>query len=242
MCVKNARVGGGKFTYEDLFYQRFEFGKHRGEIHGFPHQIGSWCKKIKYENGAVDIRRLFLQKISDREKQGENFGIPNDKRGLVQQSFERSNDLFTNRSSRERESIVQYLGIALDEPIRIARHEGKKGIVLPLVKAGWTESMCREWCEKNDLLSPIYTTATRGGCWFCHNQGVDQLRLLRKNYPEYWKLLLKWDNDSPVTFKADGHTVHDYDRRFQLEDELLIPTDRPFRWSMLEEDLQIRLI
>lgn len=102
--------------------------------------------------------------------------------------------------------------------------------------------MCREWCEKNDLLSPIYTTATRGGCWFCHNQSVDQLRLLRKNYPEYWKLLLKWDNDSPVTFKADGHTVHDYDRRFQLEDELLIPTDRPFRWSMLEEDLQIRLM
>ena len=59
---------------------------------------------------------------------------------------------------------------------------------------------------------------------------------------EYWSLLLKWDNDSPVTFKADGHTVHDYDRRFQLEDELLIPIDRPFRWSMLEEDLQIRLM
>ena len=102
--------------------------------------------------------------------------------------------------------------------------------------------MCRKWCEDNDLLSPIYTTATRGGCWFCHNQGVDQLRLLRKNYPEYWSLLLKWDNDSPVTFKADGHTVHDYDRRFQLEDELLIPIDRPFRWSMLEEDLQMRLM
>ena len=28
-----------------------------------------------------------------------------------------------------------------------------------------------------------------------------------KNYPDLWALLLKWDLDSPTTFKADGHTV-----------------------------------
>lgn len=94
---------------------------------------------------------------------------------------------------------------------------------------------CRQWCEENDLLSPIYTTATRGGCWFCHNQGVEQLRLLRKNYPELWTLMLKWDNDSPVTFHADGHTVHDFDRRFALEEMGLVPQTRKFRWSMLSD-------
>lgn len=95
--------------------------------------------------------------------------------------------------------------------------------------------MCREWCEKNDLLSPIYTTATRGGCWFCHNQSVNQLRLLRQNYPEYWALMLKWDKDSPVTFHADGHTVHDFDRRFKLEELKIVPTDRKFRWDMCNQ-------
>lgn len=95
--------------------------------------------------------------------------------------------------------------------------------------------MCREWCEANDLLSPIYTTATRGGCWFCHNQGIDQLRILRHEYPEYWSLMLKWDSDSPVTFHPDGHTVHDFERRFQLEDcGILIAGDRKFRWKQLE--------
>lgn len=124
----------------------------------------------------------------------------------------------------------------MDEPKRIERHIEKPGVKLPLVEAGWTEAMCREWCEKNGLLAPIYTTATRGGCWFCHNQGVGQLRLLRKQYPEYWALLLKWDADSTVSFHPDGHTVHDFDRRFQMEDEgLLIPGDRRFRWSMLDE-------
>lgn len=127
---------------------------------------------------------------------------------------------------------IQYIGIAADEPNRFHNLSDTKRS--PLVEAGWTEAMCRDWCVENDLLSPIYTTATRGGCWFCHNQGVDQLRLLRKNYPEHWELMLKWDLDSPVTFKPDGHTVHDFDKRFALEDAELIPTDRQFRWEWLD--------
>lgn len=127
---------------------------------------------------------------------------------------------------------VQYVGIACDEPGRFHVFNDKKKS--PLVEAGWDEAYCRQWCESNDLLSPIYTTATRGGCWFCHNQGVDQLRLLRKHYPDLWALMLKWDKDSPVTFKADGHTVHDFDARFALEDEGFIYAEDRFLWSMLE--------
>jgi hypothetical protein len=129
---------------------------------------------------------------------------------------------------------VQYLGIAADEPERIERHKDKPGIVLPLVDIGWDEAYCRQWCEENDLLSPIYTNTARGGCWFCHNQGIDQLRLLRKEHPELWELLLKWDWDSPVTFHPDGRTVHDFDLRFYAEDLGLVPTDRRFRWKMLD--------
>ena len=136
-------------------------------------------------------------------------------------------------------SGVYYIGIATDEPNRFHNLSDIKKS--PLVEAGWTEADCRRWCEDNGLLSPIYTTATRGGCWFCHNQGVGQLRLLRKNYPELWALMLKWDKDSPVTFHADGHTVHDFDRRFAAEDEgLIYPDDKVFRWSMLEDELNYR--
>ncbi len=137
------------------------------------------------------------------------------------------------------EGAISYIGIAADEPRRFHNLTDTKKS--PLVEVGWTEADCRQWCEKNDLLSPIYTTATRGGCWFCHNQGVGQLRLLRRNCPEYWALMLKWDKDSPLTFHADGHTVHDFERRFQLEDQGLIsPDDRIFRWSMLDEELNYR--
>lgn len=47
--------------------------------------------------------------------------------------------------------------------------------------------------------------------------------------------MLKWDKDSPVCFHSDGHTVHNFDRRFQLEDEGKVPCDRKFRWKMIED-------
>lgn len=145
-----------------------------------------------------------------------------------------------NILKKVQKSSFVYIGIAVDEPNRF--HNLNETIKSPLVEASWSEKMCYEWCDNNDLLSPIYTTATRGGCWFCHNQSVNQLRLLRKNYPEYWALMLKWDKDSPFTFHADGHTVHDFERRFQAEDDGFISADdKLFRWSMLEEELNYRL-
>lgn len=127
---------------------------------------------------------------------------------------------------------IQYIGIAADEPGRFGSlTEMKKS---PLVEAGWDESYCRQWCEENGLLSPIYTAATRGGCWFCHNQSTKQLRLLRRNYPELWAIMLKWDQDSPVSFHADGHTVQDYEERFRLEDQGYISADDRWRWSFLD--------
>ena len=128
---------------------------------------------------------------------------------------------------------IQYIGIATDEPNRFHNLSDTKKS--PLVEAGWTEADCRQWCEKNGLLSPIYTTEPRGGCWFCHNQCVAQLRRLRKNYPEYWALMLKWDNDSPVTFHTDGHTVHDFEERFALEDAGIVSPDEPWKWNYLRE-------
>lgn len=138
---------------------------------------------------------------------------------------------------RIQKGAITYIGIAADEPSRFhTLSETKRS---PLVEYDWTEAMCREWCKANDLLSPIYTTALRGGCWFCHNQGINQLRKLRKNYPELWALLLKWDKDSPVTFKADGHTVRDFEKRFAMESKAKVPIGRTFKWNLLEDKKMI---
>lgn len=134
---------------------------------------------------------------------------------------------------RKDRNIIEYLGIAADEPKRFGQLNERKRA--PLVEFGIDEGLCGLYCQYADMLSPTYETSCRDGCWFCHNQGVNQLRLLRRNYPDLWALLMKWDLDSPVTFKADGHTVHDFDRRFAMEEKRLIPTDRTFRWIMLDK-------
>lgn len=133
----------------------------------------------------------------------------------------------------KKNTVIQYVGIAIDEPERLARLDGTTKMS-PLAAAGWTEADAKRWCIDNDLLSPIYESTHRGGCWFCHNQTIQQLRDLRHNYPDLWQILLKWDLDSPTTFHADGHTVHDFERRFAAEDAGLVPADRKFRWKMLD--------
>lgn len=233
-----AMKDGEKVTYESIFYREIKPKRERERMRtmrGFPGHNWPWC-----------VDRLKTN-ILDK-----NIRVPDRQRAVVQLSTQNatttagqsvSDEGIGARGSRPAfssgprtrggKNIVQYIGIAADEPNRFHNLTDTKRS--PLVEAGWDEVYCRKWCEDNDLLSPIYTTATRGGCWFCHNQGIGQLRLLRKNYPEYWQMMLKWDKDSPVTFKSDGRTVHDFDERFQLEDEGFILPDEKFRWSMLED-------
>lgn len=46
--------------------------------------------------------------------------------------------------------------------------------------------------------------------------------------------MLKWDADSPVPFHPDGHTVHDFDERFRLEDEGLVSASDRWSWNNLK--------
>ena len=231
-----------KLSYERQFYTlRFNKKLNAECIYGFPMVRGAWCNSRLKMQPLNSLRKANLRENvlpHTAEKRPVKTGTHKRVSGNVQCEMvcETEKQVFSASSLVQGAdtNIVQYLGIAADEPERIERHT-RPGIILPLVEIGWDEAYCRQWCEENDLLSPIYTDSARGGCWFCHNQSVDQLRLLRKNYPELWKILLKWDTDSPVSFKPDGHTVHDYNLRFLYEESDIVPTDRKFRWKMLEE-------
>lgn len=219
-----AMKDGEKVTYEKMFYYvpvrktkvggRWKHGKEA--INGFP---SLWCK--------------WCQSSLKRSVKTPPFPHSSEAGAKTQGKFSKS------PTARGGKNIVEYLGIAANEPKRFSQLNDRKRA--PLVEFGIDEALCGLYCQYEGILSPSYEISCRDGCWFCHNQGVNALRQLRKNYPELWALLLKWDMDSPVSFKLDGHTVHDYDRRFQLEDErLLIPNDRKFRWDMLDGNLQMQ--
>ncbi len=79
----------------------------------------------------------------------------------------------------------------------------------------------------NRLLELLYT-------WLCsigYQMSDDERMMMDGMHPLFEG---NGDKDSITTFHPDGHTVHDFDYRFQCEDEGLLPTDRAFRWSMLD--------
>lgn len=191
---------------------------------------------VEHVNSGVTYEDVFhYTVISEKSKhKGRIYGFP-----MIRGAWCNSR-LKVAALNKIDKNAISYVGIAYDEPKRFKTLSKTKKS--PLVEAEWTEKMCYNWCVENDLLSPIYTTSARGGCWFCHNQSVEQLRLLRHNYPEYWNLLLKWDSISPVSFKPD-HTLHEYEKRFQFEDNgYILPNDTRFRWRSLYDDIQLPLI
>lgn len=238
-----ATRNGEKLTYEKLFYhvpKRKTKNCGGGAVQqqsilGFPTLWGPWCQSDLKRDVKTPARKASLYKKGAGAKSSKwdisGFPVSVTKKGVWCQKLKtRFLDGPTPRGGR---NIVEYLGIAADESKRFGQLSERKRA--PLVEFGIEEGLCGLYCQYEGILAPSYETSCRDGCWMCHNQGVNQLRQLRKNYPDLWALLLKWDADSPVNFKPDGHTVKDYDERFQLEDEGLIDPEKRFLWSMLED-------
>lgn len=118
----------------------------------------------------------------------------------------------------KRFDVIQYTGIAADEQYRLKRKNNEEHIH-PLVTWGWTEQMCLEYCySKGYDWEGLYKLFDRVSCWCCPLQSLDNLRTLRKNFPELWEELRQMDKRTWRNFRAD-YTVEQLEKRFVLEDE-----------------------
>lgn len=75
-----------------------------------------------------------------------------------------------------------YVGIAADEPERLARLKGND--ISLLAKYGITQAAAREIDEKYGLLSPIYQFTKRNGCWFCPSQRLCETEHIYEQHRE----------------------------------------------------------
>ncbi len=169
---------------------------------------------VEHIHSNITYEEKFYTKITNKARKKENvgriYGFP-----MLLGPWCNSELKVKELKKIAKKDVIQYIGIASDEPNRFHNLTERK--ISPLVLHGITELECMEICKNLDLVSPIYTFSTRGGCWFCHNQNLNQLKFLRKQYPELWNLLLKWDSDSPVKFRPN-YSVHELDERFAQED------------------------
>lgn len=124
-----------------------------------------------------------------------------------------------NRHYKSYGDHIRYLGLAADETKRLARlHPNCRA---PLAADwGMTEQDCIAFLKERNMMNPLYEKFRRLGCFFCPKQSLGSLRVVRHDYPKLWQMMLKWDEESPRTFKPEC-TVHDLDRRFANEEKQL---------------------
>ena len=113
---------------------------------------------------------------------------------------------------------VQYIGIARDEPKRLARLTANQ--ISLLDKYGYTENDAKQLCQKAGLLSPVYEFTDRGGCWFCPNAKLPELRHLYDHHPELWQKMMRLQAvPEKVTEKFNrSQTFADIDAMFWKQD------------------------
>lgn len=63
----------------------------------------------------------------------------------------------------------------------------------------------------------LYQRFRRVSCWCCPLQRINELRTLRKYYPELWNELLVMDSKVKYKFKPT-YSVTDLEKRFALEE------------------------
>lgn len=119
--------------------------------------------------------------------------------------------------------FTQYIGITVDEPMRMGRIVKAKDKLSLLHRYDYREQMAYDLCKKYDLLSPIYDFAPRGGCWFCPNARDAELRHLRNCHRDLWDKLLALENEPDLIGNIwntlTKTRIHDKEQQFYWEDQ-----------------------
>ena len=186
-------------------------------------KLESMGVKVDVVKSERDYLYFFTNAVGGGRFEGKIYGFPIGGRCLINRDckvapIKRYLAEMAGSCRKVRKNIVQYIGIALDEPKRLERLGGNK--ISLLAKYGYTEEMARAKCEQYGLLSPIYSFSSRGGCWFCPNQSIGQFCDLRRRHPELWEELRKLSttpNLCSYGFKW-GLTLPEVEARMNFED------------------------
>jgi len=112
-------------------------------------------------------------------------------------------------------TLCQYIGIAADEKHRV------KDLNYPLVEWNMTEADCLAYCKARGFdWDGLYEIFNRVSCWCCPLQSLDELRKLRKHFPDLWEKLRYMDKNTWRSF-LKTYSAEQLEIRFAFEDELL---------------------
>jgi 3'-phosphoadenosine 5'-phosphosulfate sulfotransferase (PAPS reductase)/FAD synthetase len=172
--------------------------------------IGRPITRLKREHS---FEYMMLEHMVNTKKEHKNgYSFPGPLSRWCTKYFKQSQISMYLRD-RKSHHLMQYVGIAADEPKRI------KDLNYPLVDWGWTEADCLNYCkEKGFDWGGLYDIFKRVSCWCCPLQSLDGCRKLRHHFPDLWQTLLDWQHKTWRKFRAD-YSVDDLEQKFQKEEQ-----------------------
>lgn len=207
--IKELGLPLDEVVYVDIRYTR--------EISGENPIMAAWIPKaekiikeklgitVKHLSAKYTFKEYFYRKKQKGNHIGEIYGFP-----FVIGAWCNSRlklDVINAYINSFRGKVTTYVGIAFDEVPRMialaARSTSKVKQYSVLFANRITEREAFEICKKYDLVSPIYDTSARGGCWFCVKQSRRQIYDLWKNYPDLFNELKELEKDSRCLFAKD---------------------------------------
>lgn len=156
----------------------------------------SWGYKttiLHSDKTYMDCFNHIVTRSKTLERNGKKSGFPMAGRCMINRDCKMR---AINKYFKDNKDVIQYIGIAIDEPRRLAKLDDKH--ISLLERYGYTEKMAYDLCEKYDLLSPSYEFSTRGGCWFCPNAKMDEIKHLMNYHPELWKKLIELEHTDNI--------------------------------------------
>ena len=118
------------------------------------------------------------------------------------------------------EEVVDYIGIAYDEPKRIRHDKNKR---YPLVEWKMTEKDCLNYCwakgwNWEEEGTDLYNILDRVSCWCCRNKSIKELRNIYLYMPKVWERLKELQKRISTPYR-DDKTIFDLEKRFKKEQE-----------------------
>ena len=184
-------------------------------------KFNEWGYEVKILHSQKNYLDCFHHIATKGKRIGRKLGFPMSRKCLINSGCKVPQiGKFLNGINEE---FTQYIGIAIDEPVRMERIVNSGDKVSLLEKYGYTEQMAFDLCKKYGLLSPIYDFAPRGGCWFCPNAKYAELKHLRTNHRDLWNKLLELENEPNLIGDKwntlTNTSIHDWEERFYWEEQ-----------------------
>ena len=182
----------------------------------------AWGYHVEILHAEKDYLDVFFHKLSrspDPTRIGMTHGfVPAGKCAVKRDcKLKPITDWYKNCTDR----IVEYVGIAIDEPKRLQALHRKKNAVSLLEKYNLTEADAMDLCRKYDMLSPQYSMddVSRDGCWFCEHAKLCEQAEIAALYPDVWRQFVALESMTDLAYPKwntyTKETLRERDRNIQ---------------------------